>query len=150
MRGEYVNTLDEKGRLMIPPRFRQELGESHLVLTRSFSNCLWLFTEDEYERFAASIMDGPASMFDIKTLNINRRLVAACQDVDLDKAGRLCIPQNFRKFAMLEPKTECTLLGNRTYIEIWSTEHYAKTMEEVDKTLEDDASVLCSYMRSKA
>ncbi|MDD2232137.1 MAG: division/cell wall cluster transcriptional repressor MraZ [Sphaerochaetaceae bacterium] len=150
MRGEYVNTIDDKGRLMIPPKFRSELGEAHLVLTRSFSNCLWLFTEEEYEKFASSIMDDPAAMLDIKTLNVTRRLVAACQDVDFDKTGRICIPQNFRKFAMMEPRTECTILGNRTYIEIWNTDHYSKQMDEVDKTLEEDASVLCNYLRSKS
>ncbi|MBO4387818.1 MAG: cell division/cell wall cluster transcriptional repressor MraZ [Spirochaetales bacterium] len=150
MRGEYVNILDEKGRLMIPPKFRAELGQAHLVLIRSFSNCLWLFAEEEYEKFADTITHDAASMLDIKTINVNRRLVAACQDVDLDKAGRICIPQNFRKYAMMEPKAQCTIVGNRTYIELWSSEHYNAVMDDVDKTLEEDASVLGAYLRNKS
>lgn len=149
MRGEYINTIDDKGRLMIPPKFRTELGNTHLVLTRSFSQSLWLFTEDEYEKFASSIMDDVSSMLDIKTLNVYRRIVAACQDVDFDKNGRICIPINFRQFAMMGPKSECTILGNRTFVEIWNTEHYNAQMELVDKTLEEDASMLSNYMRNK-
>lgn len=150
MRGEYVNMMDDKGRLLIPPKFRSEMGDAHLVLTRAFSNALWLFTEEEYQKFADSLDCGPAGMLDIRALNVNRRLVAACQDVDFDKTGRICIPANFRKFAMMEPRTECAILGYANHIEIWNAANYERTMEEVDKTIEADASALADYMRSRA
>lgn len=131
MRGEYVNTVDEKGRLVIPPKFRTELGEGTLVLTRGLSNALYLYTEEEYEKIANDI-ETKSNMFDKSNHHLYLRIVASCQDVNFDKAGRITIGQSFRDFASLNAKSNCTIIGLKSHVEIWNTENYEKTMNEVD------------------
>ncbi len=125
MRGEFRNTIDEKGRLMIPPRLREQLGTSvDLVLTKSLDNALWLFTAEDFDNFDNQVNTDSMSLLDSNATLINRLIISPARDVELDKTGRLSIPQVLRDFAGLEPKSECVILGSRTHIEIMSAKAY--------------------------
>ncbi|MGX8685201.1 MAG: division/cell wall cluster transcriptional repressor MraZ, partial [Spirochaetales bacterium] len=131
MNGEYRNTVDEKGRLMIPPRLREQLGSvTELMLTKSTSDSLWLFTKAEFEKLDAAVNYDPLSMFNQYSRILDMTVIAPARDTELDKAGRLSIPQVLREYAGIQPKTECVILGSRNHIEIISVEKYEKMMEE--------------------
>jgi len=131
MNGEYRNTVDEKGRLMIPPRLREQLGSvTELMLTKSTSDSLWLFTKAEFEKLDAAVNYDPLSMFNQYSRILDMTVISPARDTELDKAGRLSIPQVLREYAGIQPKTECVILGSRNHIEIISVEKYEKMMEE--------------------
>lgn len=131
MNGEYRNTVDEKGRLMIPPRLREQLGSvTELMLTKSTSDSLWLFTKAEFEKLDAAVNYDPLSMFNQYSRILDMTVIAPARDTELDKAGRLSIPQVLREYAGIQPKTECVILGSRNHIEIISVEKYEMMMEE--------------------
>jgi MraZ protein len=131
MNGEYRNTVDEKGRLMIPPRLREQLGSvTELMLTKSTSESLWLFTKAEFEKLDAAVNYDPLSMFNQYSRILDMTVISPARDTELDKAGRLSIPQVLREYAGIQPKTECVILGSRNHIEIISVEKYEKMMED--------------------
>jgi transcriptional regulator MraZ len=125
--GEYLNNLDDKGRLMIPSRLRTAVDGNSLVLTRGVDSCLWLFTVSEWKRISEEIM-ASTSIFQSRARMIQRRIIAPAQEIEFDKAGRISIAPALRSHAGL--KKECVILGINNYIEIWDEEVYQKYWEE--------------------
>ena len=143
MTGEYRNTLDEKGRILFPAKSRNELfGDSEknvLIVTQSFDRCLWLYTLDEWKNLSSKIMEA-ASPFSKQNRLVLRSLIAPAQEVELDKAGRLSIPQSLREYAGLTK--DCTILGINRYMELWDADAYSRYLEENDEDLKDAAEAL--------
>ena len=143
--GEYRNTLDEKGRILFPSKLRNELfGENEknvLIVTQSFDHCLWLYTLEEWKVLSSKIME-TASPFNRQNRLVLRTLIAPAQEVELDKAGRLSIPQSLREYAGLSK--DCVILGINKYMELWDAETYSKYLEENDEDLKDAAEALSS------
>ncbi|MCR5760983.1 MAG: division/cell wall cluster transcriptional repressor MraZ [Sphaerochaetaceae bacterium] len=138
MNGEFRNTLDEKGRLMIPPRIREQLGSATgLMLTKSMDNSLWLFTKEDFDSLDSEINYGPLAMFNKNSRLLDMAVIAPAREVELDKAGRLSIPQVLRDYASLNPKTECVILGSKNHVEILSTECYEKLVEDFKNQISD-------------
>lgn len=141
--GEYRNTLDEKGRILFPSKLRNELfGETEknvLIVTQSFDHCLWLYTLEEWKILSSKIME-TASPFNKQNRLVLRSLIAPAQEVELDKAGRLSIPQSLREYANLSK--DCVILGINRYMELWDAETYSKYLEENDENLKDAAEAL--------
>ncbi len=127
--GEFRNTLDEKGRISLPARLRGALGESGLVLTQGMDSCLWLFSRDQWEILAARLT-GSASPFQANARMVQRRIIAPAQEVEVDRLGRIQIPQSLREWASLV--RECTILGMAKYIEIWDCSAYRSYLEATD------------------
>lgn len=119
--GEYKNTIDEKGRIMIPSKIRSGIDGNFLVVTRGVEKCLWLFTPGEWSRISDSIM-GSTSLFKSKTRLLQRRIVAPAQECEIDKAGRINIPPSLRTSAGLTKET--IVLGVEKYMEIWDETEY--------------------------
>ena len=85
MNGEYRNTIDEKGRLMIPPRLREQLGNvSELMLTKSTDNSLWLFTKADFQELDAAVNYGPLAMFNKHSRVLDLTVIAPARDAELD------------------------------------------------------------------
>ncbi len=126
MTGEYKNTLDEKGRIMFPAKVRSELPVSKLIVTRGIENCLWLFTPAEWQKLSDKVMES-ASPFKAGSRSVVRRLIAPAQEVEMDKSGRLSIPQSLREYARLDK--ECLILGLNKYFELWDTKEYENYLE---------------------
>jgi len=132
---------------MIPPKIRKELGFTNLILTRSSDKCLRLYCETEYEKVENEIMGTKGSDIDERILNVNRRLIAACVEIEMDKAGRINIPLTFRKYAGLEIKENCTVLGSGKFVEIWNEKDYLNWAENVDDNLAQDVDYLLEIIR---
>ena len=144
MTGEYRNTIDEKGRLMIPPKLREQLGTVSLILTKSTTNSLWLYTREDFDNLNRAVNYGPLAVLDNKARAIDMMIIAPAREVELDKTGRLSIPQVLREFAGLDAKTECVILGSMSKIEIISTKRYEEMMIQYKDVLSDIGDALSS------
>lgn len=137
--GEYNYTIDDKGRLNFPAKFRNDMGET-FVVTRWLDHCLVAFPMQEFERMA----DTFAQRGMAKSRDIQRFLFSAAEEVKPDKQGRILLPAVLRQHAGLVK--EVTIIGNRNHAEIWDTAAWrsyndqlmedsdalAATMEELD------------------
>ena len=141
--GEYRNTLDEKGRILFPVKLRNELFSNNekttLIVTQSFDRCLWLYIVDEWAKLSSKIMD-TASPFNKQNRLVLRSLIAPAQEIELDKSGRLSIPQSLREYANLTK--DCVILGINKYIELWDLETYSNYLLENEESLKDAAEAL--------
>ena len=124
--GEYRNSLDEKGRLLIPSRLRAELNGETLVLTRGVESCLWLFQASRWISLAEQLTQS-TSLFQKRARILKRRIIAPAQEVELDKAGRINIPPTLREYADLTK--DVVVLGLENYVEIWNEAAYLEDMD---------------------
>lgn len=137
--GEFRNSLDEKGRLSLPARLREELAGTNFVLTQGVDPCLWLFSPDEWESLSQKLM-ASTSIFQAKSRLVQRRILAPAQEVEVDKMGRISIPQSLREWAGLSK--DCVILGITKYIEIWDAEAYRKYTAESESEFQAAAEEL--------
>ncbi|MFZ5975569.1 MAG: division/cell wall cluster transcriptional repressor MraZ [Bacillota bacterium] len=123
--GTFQHSLDAKGRLFIPAKLRDELGE-RFVITRGTGGCLFGFSFDQWEAFSEKLRALPLG--DANAQRVVRLLSAWATDVELDKQGRVLLSANLRECAGLEK--DATIIGATNRIEIWSRttweSYYAK------------------------
>ena len=117
--GEYNHTIDAKGRLIIPAKFREALGEE-FILTRGLDGCLSIYPMDEWKSFEEKLKALPLT--DKNARAFLRFFVAGATSCELDTQGRILVPSTLREFAGLEK--EVVLTGNLTRIEVWSKEKW--------------------------
>lgn len=139
--GEFKNTLDEKGRLSLPVRLRSELPGNILVMTQGVDRCLWLFAPEQWKILSRKLME-TTSPFQARSRMVQRRIIAPAQEVEIDKAGRIAIPQSLREFAALN--RECVILGIDKYIEIWDSDQYKQYWDENEAEFRSAAEELSS------
>lgn len=113
--GEYNHSIDTKGRLIIPSRFREELGDE-FVVTKGLDGCLFVFPNNEWQAFEEKLKALPLTNKSAR--QFARFFVAGATPCELDKQGRILLPQTLREFAGLEKDVVLTGMLNR--IEIWS------------------------------
>jgi MraZ protein len=114
-------SIDDKGRVLLPIKLREALTGINLILTRGVEDCLWLFPNDAWEEFSASVQ-GALSIFDVNSRLIQRRILAPANEAPLDGTGRLKLSPSLMAMARL--KKECYLIGMGDRIEIWDSEVY--------------------------
>ena len=119
--GEYSHSIDAKGRLIIPSKFREQLGEE-FVLTKGLDGCLFVFPNDEWKSFEEKLRALPLTNKSARTFS--RFFVAGATSCELDKQGRILVPATLRGFAGLEK--DVVLTGNINRIEIWSKEKWSE------------------------
>jgi MraZ protein len=119
--GEFYNTLDDKGRVSLPARLRSALSGNTLVLTQGADDCLWLYPPEEWKTLLRVVMES-TSPFLSRSRIVRRRIIGPAQEVEIDRAGRIAVPQSLRDFAGLSK--DCVVLGQYEYIEIWDAERY--------------------------
>ena len=123
--GEYHYNIDEKGRLNFPPKFREQMGEQFIV-TRWLEECLIAFPMTEWERvFSILNQSGLAA-----GRTARRFLLAAAEQVAVDKQGRILIPQHLREHAKLSK--EVALIGADPYVEIWDAAAWKRECDSMD------------------
>ena len=113
--GEYNHTIDTKGRLIIPSKFRDQLGDEFIV-TKGLDGCLFVFSKNEWQIFEQKLRTLPLNQK--STRKFTRFFVSGATMCELDKQGRILLPQTLREFAGLEK--DVVLAGNLNRIEIWS------------------------------
>lgn len=128
-RGVTQLSLDAKGRLAIPARYRGELASScagHLIVTVDPSRCLLIYPQPAWEPIEQKLNN--LSSFDSKTRNLQRLLVGNASDVEMDAAGRILLPTPLRIFARLSKNV--VLAGQGSKFELWDEEQWNMQIEE--------------------
>ena len=135
--GEYEHNMDDKGRLAVPARFRDELGDG-VVVTRGFDRCLMGFPRAIWDQLAQQVSG--LSLGQGEARNLRRLLFSGAADVMLDRQGRILIPQNLREYATLGDQV--IIAGLNTHFEIWDTTRW----NEVIDTLDVNASTIAEQL----
>lgn len=120
--GQYGHNIDEKGRLTIPARFREQLEAGGAYITRGFEDNLIVFTASRFDQISERI--NAMSLTDLAARQLKRLIFANAVGVEFDKSGRILIPQFLREPANLT--TNAVVVGQGTYFEIWSPESWEK------------------------
>ncbi len=119
--GEYNHTIDDKGRLIIPAKFR-ELLQDEFIVTKGLDGCLFAFPKDEWQAFEEQLRKLPLTQKNAR--KFTRFFMGGAATCELDKQGRILIPQNLREFAKLDK--DVVLSGNLNRIEIWNKAAWAE------------------------
>lgn len=140
--GEYNHAIDPKGRLIIPSKFREELGEE-FVVTRGLDGCLFVFPNDAWQEFEKKLNALPLTNKSAR--QFSRFFVAGATQCELDKQGRILLPVCLREFAGLDKDVVLTGMLNR--IEIWSKEKWTENnsyddMDEIAEQMTDIGLVI--------
>lgn len=125
--GEFSHTLDEKGRVSVPKKFRTAL-EDGVVLTRGLDNCLFVYTKTEWEKLAEKLASLPFAQ--ANTRAFARLMLAGAMDAEVDKQGRVVVPEYLRTFAKLGKDVVIAGLYNR--LEIWDQETWSAYKEKTE------------------
>ena len=127
--GQYAHAIDEKGRLTIPARFRDLVGEGAYV-TRGYDRNLMVMTEDYFTR-VYNLIDS-MNTADPLTRDLRRLILGSAYGVEVDKAGRILLPQNQRQFLSLE--SEAVVVGQGEYFEIWHPADWQAVNDRLNDT----------------
>ena len=135
--GQFQHNIDPKGRVTMPSRFREDLGDAFYV-TKGLDGCLFIFTPSAWMDFSDKLNQLPTSSKEARKLK--RYFIGSSIECETDKQGRFLIPPVLRNFAEIDK--EVTILGVSDKIEIWSTERYEEYQNEDDMSIEDIAGEL--------
>ena len=139
--GEFHHTLDEKGRLAIPVKFRPDLAQG-AVVTRGLDRSLFLYPKADWDKLAAKIAALPLSQADTRAFA--RLMLAGAMDVEVDKSGRVTIPEYLREYASLSKSAVVTGLYDR--MEIWDEKAWEDYSSKTEGSSNDIAERLGSVI----
>mgnify|MGYP005838100907 FL=1 len=124
--GEYEHSLDAKGRLIMPSKLRQDMGEKFIV-TKGLDGCLFAFSQEEWMNFETKLKALPLS--DKNARNFVRFFLSGATECEIDKQGRFLLPNNLRVAAGLEKET--VIIGVGTRLEIWDKQTWQSCDENI-------------------
>lgn len=124
--GEYEHTIDSKGRLAVPAKFRVQMDQG-AVISKGMGTCLSVYTTTRWEEKSAELVVGKASD---QLRDFERRIYPSASEVELDGQGRMVIPAKLRAYANLS--TEVTVAGVRDHIEIWDRATWQTYQENLE------------------
>ncbi|NLW51982.1 MAG: division/cell wall cluster transcriptional repressor MraZ [Tissierellia bacterium] len=117
--GEYIHSTDDKGRVIMPQKFREQLSHTFYI-TKGIDGCLFVYDETEWNNMVEKMKS--LKLTSRKAREFSRFIFAPARELEVDKQGRIIIPQNLREFAKVDK--EVAIIGVSTRIEIWSKERY--------------------------
>ena len=124
-RGEYTHTIDDKGRLIIPAKFRSQLGDA-FVITRGLDHCLYGYPLIEWQAVQQRLASLPSTNASARKLV--RYFYAAASECQFDKQGRVNLPTNLMQHAFLEK--DCVVIGVASHFEIWDADRWANYQDD--------------------
>ena len=138
--GEYQHTIDTKGRMIIPAKFRDGLGEQ-FVLTRGLDQCLFGYPMSEWKLIEEKLKALPLTKNDARAFT--RFFFSGAVECDLDKQGRINIASNLLQYAKLEK--ECVVIGVSNRIELWSKSIWEQYTEEQEDSFAEIAENMIGF-----
>lgn len=117
--GEYQHNIDNKGRLTMPSKFRDGLGQT-FIITKGLDKCLFVFSLEEWNKFENKLKTLPISSKDARSFT--RFFFAGAAECELDKQGRIMVPANLRNYAEISKET--FVIGVSSRIEIWNEDNW--------------------------
>ena len=137
--GEYHHNIDDKGRLIIPSKFRDDLGEK-FVITRGLENCLFAYSLEDFQKIVAELQKIPFTKKDAR--QFMRFFLSGATTVEFDKQGRINISSPLISYAEL--KKECIIIGTGDRLEIWSSDNWNDFFDSTKDNMSDIAENLFS------
>ena len=137
--GEYRHSLDDKGRLAIPVKFREDL-ESGAIVTRGLDGCLYVYTTAEWQKLADKLAAMPMSQSNSRAFA--RLMLAGAMDVSIDKQGRIVVPDYLRTYAGI--KKNLVVAGLYNHLELWDEKAWNAYKQKTEKESGDIAEQLGS------
>jgi MraZ protein len=130
--GEYIHSLDKKNRVPLPAKWRKEMGKK-LVLTPGLDNCLFVFTEKEWERISGKLSRSQSelSFLSADQRSFNRQMFGQASEVETDSIGRILVPEFLKRKIGLGSSAAFVGVGDR--VEIWSAGIWKKYVGEAEK-----------------
>lgn len=127
--GEYDHSLDERARITLPAKLRQEIEERELILVRGFDPCIFGYDRGSWEKEAAKHLDTPVT--DTSGRNLRRYLFSAAQKVEIDKLGRILVPAQLKEYALI--RRDVTVIGAGDHFEIWDRDSWKAYVKDLKK-----------------
>ena len=139
--GEFHHNIDDKARLVVPSKFRYELGET-FVITRGLENCLFVYSLNDWNKIVDKLKTLPFTKKDARTFL--RFFLSGATECSFDKQGRIQVPQPLASYAQL--KKECVIIGVNDRLEVWSEELYDNFFNENEPKMSEMAESLFESM----
>ena len=142
--GEHKQKMDTKGRVVVPSKFRDELGNQVVVTKGLGENCLYAFSRESWEKVVSKLEELP--MTNMKVRNFNRFFLAGASNLEADKLGRVLVSSALREYALLDKEVVWVGVGNR--MEIWDVDKWKENSDKFIGDSEDsiDMQELSEYM----
>ena len=118
--GEYDHSLDDRARVTLPRKIRQEIEDREIVLARGYEGCIFGFDRTSWERESAKHLETPVT--DEKGREVRRYLFAAAEKVEIDKLGRILLPALLKEYAAIG--REVKIIGTGDHFEIWDVKRW--------------------------
>lgn len=138
--GEYQHSVDDKGRLIVPAKFREQLGAT-FIATRGLDNCLFIYPESEWKILEQKLKSLPLMKSDARAFT--RFFFSGATECELDKQGRINLPQHLREYAKLEK--DCVVLGVTNRVEVWSKSLWEGYYEQSEQAFNEIAEKLVDF-----
>ena len=138
--GEFRHSIDKKARVILPAKFRDALKDG-VVVTRGLDNCLWIFSKTEWVQVEDGIRK--LSLTKNNARKFTRFLLSGASEEELDRQGRISLPQQLREHAGLE--RDIVIIGVSDRLEIWSKENWDKYAKEAEGSFADVAEELTEF-----
>ena len=138
--GEYQHNIDVKGRMIVPAKFREGLGES-FVLTRGLDKCLFAYPMEEWKILEEKLKKLPLTKKDARSFT--RFFFSGAVECEVDKQGRINIPQTLRNYSKLEK--ECVVIGVSGRVEVWAKEIWEDYFTESEESFAEIAENLMDF-----
>ncbi len=135
--GEYHHTIDEKGRIIIPSKFREELGEK-FIITRGIENCLFVYSISSWEKITTELERLPFTKKDAR--QFVRFFLSGATTAEFDKQGRVNITSPLIAYANLQK--DCVVIGTGNRLEIWSQQDWDAFFDSASSNMSDIAENL--------
>lgn len=140
MMGEFSHSIDDKGRITIPSKLRDDL-QLHFIITKGMDGCLFLYPMEEWQKMEEKLKSLPMSNTNARAFA--RFFLAGAHDVELDKQFRITIPPRLRDFAKIEKDT--VLVGVSSRVELWARERWEQYQAESDLNYEEVAEKMMEF-----
>ena len=136
--GEYNHSIDQKGRLIVPSKFREQLG-NEFVVTKGLDGCLFVYSNEEWQRIEEKFREIPLTTKDAR--KFSRFFFAGAATCEVDKQGRILLPSNLREYAAIEK--EVVSVGVLSRVEIWSKDRWSENgdYDDMDEIAEHMAEL---------
>ncbi|MBC9783244.1 division/cell wall cluster transcriptional repressor MraZ [Heliobacillus mobilis] len=138
--GEYQHTIDPKGRLFMPAKLREALGEK-FIATKGLDGCLFVYPPEEWRRLEEKLKGLPFTRADARSFQ--RFLFSGASECEVDKQGRILLPSHLREHSALEK--DVVIIGVGTRVEIWSAERWREYNDKAAATYEEVAEKLIDF-----
>ncbi|MDO7905414.1 division/cell wall cluster transcriptional repressor MraZ [Paenibacillus sp. JX-17] len=138
--GEFQHSIDDKGRITIPAKFRDDLGAS-FVITRGLDQCLFVYPMEEWKVMEQKLKALPLMKSDARAFT--RFFFSGATECELDKQGRVNLPVNLRDYAKMDK--DCVVLGVSSRVEIWSKGIWEQYFNQSEEAFNDIAEKLVDF-----